>query len=775
MSRTPVPPPDRTSAQDPAWTRAMVDLHYRHSPLALVSGMVFAAMAVVILMTPANAVWLRRWLVLSEIAMAARLLVTLYFLHGQGAGRIGPQVWKRIAQVQSVISGLAWGSLGLFHGQLDSATQRTALMFTLMGVCAGSAALVGSIRGTLPLFGALTLGPLVAQLMIHGDTAERYMAAALGYYIYLVMFKGPSRISHSMEALHLGQLDRERLVAQLEDAERVGQMGHVVWDHAEHAATVSAEARRQLGVDEEVVIRSEVIWSRVVPEDRERVRRLSAEAVAQGREVLAFDTRVSGPSAALRDLRVVQRFHYDGEGRVRRTLTTTQDITELKTTQRELHTLAFNDTLTGLVNRACFHQRLHERQVRAVLMLDLDHFKNVNDTLGHGCGDRLLVAVAHRLTTCLRAVDTVARLGGDEFAVLIHDDVTAAQLDRIAQRIVETLSAAYEIDQQEIVISASIGIAMVPVEGAAAPIDPDALMRQADTALFEAKARGRSRHQFHSEALTQRARERVALEADLRRALPERQFSLHYQPKVRLGDMHVVGAEALLRWQHPERGQVPPDRFIPVAEDTGLIVAIGAWVLREACARAAEWNRDRPSCGPMLRIAINLSPRQFLNHDLVHTVSSALADTGCRPEWIELEITERLLLDERGHAEETLNSLRALGLTLAIDDFGTGYSALGYLTRFPIGTLKIDKSFMRDITVRADRAGVVRAIISMGHSLQLGLVAEGVETEEQARFLREQGCELAQGWLYGRPMPAEAFGRLVSAGACSVDEVIVPV
>jgi EAL domain-containing protein (putative c-di-GMP-specific phosphodiesterase class I) len=234
---------------------------------------------------------------------------------------------------------------------------------------------------------------------------------------------------------------------------------------------------------------------------------------------------------------------------------------------------------------------------------------------------------------------------------------------------------------------------------------------------------------------------------------------------VALVDGRIVGAEALLRWNHPVRGNVSPEDFIPVAEDSGLIVAIGAWVLRDACAAAAEWNRARAPGEPPLCIAVNLSPRQFLNHDLIGTVTTALARTGCRAEWIELEITERLLLDERGQAGETLDGLRAMGLTLAIDDFGTGHSALSYLTKYPISTLKIDKSFMRDITTRTDQAGVVRAMISMGHSLQLGLVAEGVETEEQASFLREHGCELAQGWLFGRPMPRHDFTALLLARA----------
>ncbi len=739
------------------WQIMLVDAHYQQSPLVVVSGLVLSALMCRVLWTSAPQTPLLIWLALIQTLMLLRLATTVFYLKGDGRARWSLQRWLRVTHVQAILSGLSWGGLGLFYPATDDVLGRTAIVVTQMGVCAGSAALIGSVRGTLPTFGLLAIGPLALMMILQGGTGHLYMGAALLYYVYIVMVKGPSRIARVMKALHAGQIAREILVGRLEDAERMGQMGHIVWDHEARRATLSAEARRQLDLHDDHLSNATMIWQRVIPEERECVIQLCRDAIAQRRPELRFDTRISGP-IGLRDLRVVQRFVYDAaDGRILRTMTTTQDITELKATQRELHDLAFHDTLTGLANRAGFQRRLHERTVHAVLMIDLDHFKNVNDTLGHTCGDRLLVAAAERLGTCLRGDDMVARLGGDEFAVLIHDALSAPQLERIAQRIVETLSAPYHIDSHDIVVSASIGIACHLGDD----VDPDALMRQADTALFAAKARGRSRHEFHSEAMSARARERVALEADLRRAVAEQQFNVHYQPKIDLRDSRIIGAEALLRWRHPERGQVPPDHFIPIAEDCGLIVPIGEWVLRQSCAAAVHWNAHRPA-DRMLRIAVNLSPRQFVSHDLIRSVRHALEDTGCRPEWIELEITERLLLDDRGQAEDTLHRLRAMGLTLAIDDFGTGYSALGYLTRFPIGTLKIDKSFMRDITTRADRAGVVRAIISMGHSLRLGLVAEGVETEEQARFLREQGCELAQGWLYGRPVPRDEFDALLA-------------
>ncbi|MEX8492783.1 putative bifunctional diguanylate cyclase/phosphodiesterase [Sphaerotilus sp.] len=772
MTRTPEPstttPPEspslRSDAEEAAeWQSRLLLNHYRHTPQAVLSGMVLSGLIACVLWGSAPHSMLIQWLVSVQVMMALRLLVTHHYLHSGGRARWSMRRWWIVAQVQTMLSGTSWGALGLFYAVIDDHTARAALLMTLMGVCAGSAALIGSVRGTLTIFGVLSMGPLIGVLLTRGDLAQTYMGAALVYYVFLVMVKGPARISQAMAAQHADRHDRDRLVARLEDAERVGQMGHLIWHQATKSSTLSAEAQRQLGFDGPTVDSAREVWSRVIEDDRQRVIRLSFQAVARGDRELRFETTIRG-SFGLRDLRVVQRFDYDAQGQLSRTMTTTQDITELKATQRELRTLAFEDVLTGLVNRAGFTQRLHNREVQAVLMLDLDHFKYVNDTLGHATGDRLLVMMAQRLGTCLRSQDTIARLGGDEFAVLIHDAVNHARLDQIAGRLVEALSAPCRIDHHDIFVSASVGIA-VREPGQNATTDADTLMQQADTALFAAKASGRSRHQFHSEDLSQRTRDRVTLEADLRRGLAERQFSVHFQPKVSLADGRIVGAEALLRWNHPERGPVSPDVFIPVAEDSGLIVAIGAWVLRDACAAAADWNRARPVDQPPLRIAVNLSPRQFLNHDLIGTVTTALARTGCRAEWIELEITERLLLDERGQAGETLDGLRAMGLTLAIDDFGTGHSALSYLTKYPISTLKIDKSFMRDITTRTDQAGVVRAIISMGHSLQLDLVAEGVETEEQARFLREQGCELAQGWLFGRPVPRIDFTALLLARA----------
>jgi len=619
---------------------------------------------------------------------------------------------------------------------------------------------VVSLSGTVQLFGVLALGPLIGVMLSHGDAAHIYLGTALTYYLWVVMFQGPRRVATSFNDLIAGTREREELLRRLEDAEQMAHVAHFIWDHVQRKATLSSGALRLYGVRPDTPMDAGTLWQAVAPDDRHRVMALSSEAIRRGDKEVHFETSIES-SAQTRDVQVVQRFEYSAStGKLQRTMTTLLDITELKTTQRELHALAFRDTLTGLANRALFQDRLRKIVARAlrqqqqvgVLMLDLDHFKTVNDTLGHSAGDQLLVEAAQRLQGCVRGYDTVARLGGDEFAVVLPDVRQAIDVATVAGKIIQAMSAPFRLGENELFVSASIGIAVCPGDADSA----DLLMRHADGALFEAKAKGRANFQFYSTDMTVRAQERLGLESDLRRALPRGELSLHYQPKVRIEDGRVTGAEALLRWQQPERGMVPPDRFIGIAEDSGLIVPIGSWILRESLRTACAWNRARDPADA-LKIAVNLSPRQFMNHDLVADVRAALQETGCQPEWIELELTESLLLDERGKVQDMLQELRALGFTLAIDDFGTGYSALGYLTRFPITTLKIDRSFTQDITTKPERAGIVRAIVSMGHSLQLELVAEGVETREQADFLNNLGCHLAQGWLYGRPLPRHDF------------------
>ncbi|HXU93414.1 MAG TPA: EAL domain-containing protein, partial [Gallionella sp.] len=452
---------------------------------------------------------------------------------------------------------------------------------------------------------------------------------------------------------------------------------------------------------------------------------------------------------------------YDAEGRVASVLSVGRDITELSQQRQLIHRMAFFDSLTQLPNRALFIDRLHQVLAESarhgrqsgVMMLDLDRFKEVNDTLGHPAGDRLLREVAARLSACVRGYDTVARLGGDEFAILVQEVRSGDDLGRVANKIQEAFKMPFALDGKEVFVGSSIGISLYPADSE----DADDLLKQADSAMYFAKRSGRNTFRFYSRELTASANERLVLESELRRGLTGGELVLYFQPKVNLADGAVTGSEALLRWQHPKRGMVPPDKFISIAEDSGLIVDIGAWVLRTACRTACEWNVAGSS---LHKVAVNLSARQFQSGALLDTVREVLRQTGCRPEWIELEITESLLLDEDGSVLGILDAFRDMGITIAIDDFGTGYSSLSYLARFPIDTLKIDRSFTSRLTGSGHHAELVKAIISIAHSLDQHVVAEGVETAEQAAMLRDFGCHTAQGYLFSKPVPQAEFGAL---------------
>ena len=435
-----------------------------------------------------------------------------------------------------------------------------------------------------------------------------------------------------------------------------------------------------------------------------------------------------------------------------------RDISELRNYESRLHETAFRDGLTGLPNRALLNERLHQSLSEAarrdhrlgLLVVDLDRFKEINDTHGPGTGDRLLYESAQRLNDLMQTDDMLARLGGDEFAILLPEIREPADLGSMSRKILDAMARPFHINDQDLFISACIGIAVFPDDGKHA----ETLLQYADSALYNAKARGRSCFRFYSSELTLKSKARAALEAALRHAEQEGQLELYYQPKVDLSNGRLVGAEALLRWHHPELGMVPPDKFITIAENTGLIVSIGSWVLTKACLTAQRWNT---SGEPELKVAVNLSSRQFREDDLLSSVRGILSQTGCAARWLELEITESLLLDDDDGVRATLQGFRDLGMSIAIDDFGTGYSALGYLKRFPIDVLKIDRSFTHDITLERDSTELTKAIITMARSLNLELVAEGIETETQELFLQAHGCHLGQGYRYGKPMPKEQF------------------
>lgn len=431
--------------------------------------------------------------------------------------------------------------------------------------------------------------------------------------------------------------------------------------------------------------------------------------------------------------------------------------------QEQLDFLAYHDALTGLPNRALFEDRFNQVRMRAdrnrtkigLLFVDLDQFKTINDSLGHQLGDRLLIGVGQRLCECVREGDTVSRQGGDEFLLLLPDisepGATAGPLISVMNKVAEP----FDIDGTELSTTVSVGVAIYPDDGA----DFDTLAKKADLAMYRAKESGRNAYRFFDEQMNVEAVEHLSMRNGLRRALERGEFVLHYQPQIDLATGAVIGAEALIRWHHPELGLVAPSRFIGVAEESRLIIPIGEWVLNEACRQAAAWRREGL---PALMVAVNLSGIQFKRGDVEQTVLSALECTGYDPAWLELEITESTLIQNVNEMLDTVKRLKRLGVRLSIDDFGTGYSSLSYLKRFDVDKLKVDQSFIRDLTHDANDAAIVQAVIQMGHSLNLRVIAEGVEDAQVLARLQELGCDEVQGYYFAKPMAPEEFARYVS-------------
>lgn len=440
-----------------------------------------------------------------------------------------------------------------------------------------------------------------------------------------------------------------------------------------------------------------------------------------------------------------------------------RDITERQCYEETIWHQAFHDSLTGLPNRLLLKDRLslamahakRNKQMLAILFLDLDQFKLINDTLGHDVGDKLLQGIAKRLKDSVREDDTVARLGGDEFTLLLPGLLEIGDSAIVADKILKAIRKPLIVYDHELYITASIGVVLYPNDGE----DVETLIKNADTAMYRAKDKGRNNYQLYTPNMNAKAFERLALENSLRRALENKEFIVYYQPKLNIDTKEIIGMEALIRWNHPTRGLVPPGEFIPIAEDTGLIVPIGEWVLRTACAQNKAWQ---DAGFPPVRVAVNLSARQFQLQNLVEIVAQILEETGLDPKWLELEITESIAMQNAEFTVNMLNGLKDMGIQLSIDDFGTGYSSLSYLKRFPINKLKIDKSFVREIGTDHNNAAIASTVIVLGQSLKLGVIAEGVENEEQYQFLKEHQCDEMQGFLFGKPMPPQEFETLLN-------------
>jgi diguanylate cyclase (GGDEF)-like protein/PAS domain S-box-containing protein len=454
------------------------------------------------------------------------------------------------------------------------------------------------------------------------------------------------------------------------------------------------------------------------------------------------------------------------EGQMTGSVLVLRDVSVARALAEKVIHSAEHDFLTGLPNRLLLNDRIGQAislaqrhtHLVAVLFLDLDGFKHINDSLGHSAGDKLLQSVAKRLADCVRAPDTVSRQGGDEFVVLLTEVKQAEDIAIAARRMLRAVEKAHFIDDHELHVTASIGVSLYPDDG----LDAETLIKNADTAMYQAKEDAGQSCRFFRPEMNVRAVERQSIEEDLRRALELKEFTLHYQPKVNLRTGAIIGAEALIRWKSPTRGYVPPLDFIPIAEDSGLILPIGAWVLQEACAQARAWV---DAALPKTTMAVNVSAVQFRHENFLKDLISTLSETGMDPEYLELEVTESVLMRHAEVAASVLQTLRDRGIRVSVDDFGTGYSSLSYLQKFPLDSLKIDQSFVREMGTTPDETTIVRAIISMGRSLNLRIIAEGVETASDLAFLKTQGCDEGQGYYFSRPVPAEQFAKLLTLNA----------
>jgi diguanylate cyclase (GGDEF)-like protein len=436
---------------------------------------------------------------------------------------------------------------------------------------------------------------------------------------------------------------------------------------------------------------------------------------------------------------------------------------ELQRANAQLQHLATHDALTGLPNRVLLADRIEQAIAQAdrnsrtfaLLMVDLDRFKSINDSLGHEAGDALLREIAARLRASLRKVDTLARIGGDEFVIVLNGVATLHDIEVVITSVLHAVGQPLELESLEVQTSPSIGVSVYPNDGT----DPQTLLKHADAAMYHAKKMGRNTFQFFAPDMNAFTRERLELESALRSAVCRREFVLHYQPKVSFQSGHIVSVEALVRWNHPQRGLLPPGDFIPLAEETGLILPIGVWVLNEACRQLQKWHAAGLT---HLRMAVNLSAQQFRDKSLLDAVRSALSDAELEPRFLEIELTETAVMQDAGHSAEILHALSELGVRISVDDFGTGYSSLSYLQRFPLNKVKIDRSFVREIVRSHGDSEIVRAIVSLAHSLHLAVIAEGVETEEQLDFLNRIGCDQYQGYFCSPPLPAAELATLVT-------------
>ncbi len=609
----------------------------------------------------------------------------------------------------------------------------------------------------------------IVQAYEHGATdffAKPIQWKLLGYRIHYIL-----RASRTLEQLTHSE-------AALANAQRLAHLGSWEWYPEQDVTERSDEYYRIFGADKALLSPSmSAILPQIHIEDQVRVKKALDQAQKQGLPYQQ-EFRISAPHNGMRVLHEQARVFKTPAGNIDYIEGITQDITELVDAQKRIRSLAYYDNLTGLANRQLFRELLQHELQRALrqdaqcalLFIDLDRFKRINDTLGQPAGDLVLQTIGNRINSCIRGCDVaalhyeddqkleqVARLGSDEFTVILTDIEQPEDAAQIVQRILEAIAQPIEGLGQEVLVSASIGIALGPQDGS----DVETLIKNADLAMYAAKDKGRNTYQFFDKTMNDVVLDKFALENDLRKAIEQDQLELYFQPKINPITGEIVGAEVLLRWKHPQRGMVSPMTFIPIAEESGFIIELGTWVLQQACQINHDWQARGMTIVPL---AINLSAANFNHPNLLPDIRRTLADLSLSPSFLVIELTEGILMTDAKETIETLTALKEMGIYLSVDDFGTGYSSLSYLKRFPLDELKIDKGFVQDIINDPNDAAITAAIIGLAQNLKLNVVAEGVETTEQADFLLRRGCNTMQGYLFAKPMPQREFEVLLQAG-----------
>ncbi len=689
---------------------------------------------------------------------------------------------------------LCFGSIAALRGDYSAPYIIAICMLALVQYISnsGTVAIVVALKNNLPIWMTWRKSFLWTSLTYFAGASAAGIISklidAVGFYAFLattpiiaIVYLTYCTYLKNVEASATQAEQAERHVAALRESE---ERFRSAFDHAAGMALVATDGRwvkvnrslcEMIGYSEEELLATD--FQSVTHEDdlgdmMSQVGKLLEEKASTYQMELRYKHKKGHTVWALLSVTVIR----DSQTNSINLIFQIQDITDRKRAEERLLHEAFHDGLTGLPNRALFMDHLklsvergkrREDRLFAVLFLDLDRFKVINDSLGHMVGDQLLVGIARRLEICLRPGDTVARLGGDEFTVLLEDLMSVTESIDVADRLQKALALPFNLNGHEVFATVSIGIAL----SSTGYDRPEEVLRDADTAMYRAKMLGKARHEVFDKTMHARAMNLLQMEADLRRAIERKEFILHYQPIVALESGTISGFEALIRWQHPERGFVPPDEFIPIAEETGLIIPIGHWVLEAACRQIHLWQEEYPQYPP-LQISVNLSTKQFINVNLIEQIRQVLRETCVEPHSLKLEITESMVMENIDSAIEMLEQLRALGIELSIDDFGTGYSSLSYLHRFPISTLKIDRSFVSRMSDNNENAEIVRTILMLARSLKMDVVAEGVETTDQLSQLAMLECEYGQGYYFSRPLNVEGASKLLADG--HIYQIVMP-